>query len=327
MVASTKKILFSDFNTSFRNTHKEHSLSPKTVPSPIPKPDILLADDGMEHIYTKLLQLRFPEDLRINEIRRLLSSSKPVSIDIVQALGVSDHDFIEEQEKQLFAMCTRTMALPMGRGMFTLRTCTPTATEILTIPKLCLSGKESVKGATIELQQIEVPPNMNMWPMFHNGVAAGLQITPTAKDIDSTWIVYNKPKTATDGSAEHAGFLLALGLNGHLKTLSFMSIYDYSVKCDEMTSVGLFLGVAAAYRGTMDIKITKLLSVHIEALLPPTSLELDIQQNIQVASIMGIGMLYQETAKRHIAEILLQEIGKELKVNTRSDTFHKCFRI
>lgn len=298
-----------DFNTSFRNTQKEHSLSLKSVPSTVSTADTSPADDGMEHIFTKLLQLRFPEDLRINEIRRLLSSSKPVAIDIVQALGVSDHDFIEEQEKQLFAMCTRTMALPMGRGMFTLRTCTPTATEILTIPKLCLSGKESVKGATIELQQIEVPPNMNMWPNFHNGVAAGLQITQMARDIDSTWIVYNKPKTATDGSAEHAGFLLALGLNGHLKTLSFMSIYDYSVKCDEMTSVGLFLGVAAAYRGTMDIKITKLLSVHIEALLPPTSLELDIQQNIQVASIMGIGMLYQETAKRHIAEILLQEIG------------------
>ncbi|KAJ6638177.1 Anaphase-promoting complex subunit 1 [Pseudolycoriella hygida] len=298
-----------DNNASSQNPHKEHSLSPKTASSPIPKPDCSLADDGMEHIYTKLLQLRFPEDLRIVEIRRLLSSSRPVFIDIVQAVGVSDHDFIEEQEKQLFAMCTRTMALPMGRGMFTLRTCTPTATEILTVPKLCLSGKESVKGATIELQQIEVPPNMSVWPMFHNGVAAGLQITPTAKDIDSTWIVYNKPKTSAD-SSEHAGFLLGLGLNGHLKTLSFLSIYEYSVKCDEMTSVGLFLGVAAAYRGTMDSKITKLLSVHIEALLPPTSLELDIQQNIQVASIMGIGLLYQETAKRHIAEILLQEIGR-----------------
>lgn len=264
----------------------------------------------MEHMTTKLFLLRFPDDLRINEVQRILSSSKPVAIDIVQSLGVSDHDFIEEQEKQLYFICTRTMALPMGRGMFTLRTCTPASTESLTIPKLCLTGKEALKGATIELQQIEVPPNMSMWPLFHNGVAAGLQITPDARDIDSTWIVYNKPKGIAEGSTEHAGFLMALGLNGHLRTLSFMSIYDYLVKCDEMTSVGLLLGISAAHRGTMDTTTTKLLSVHIEALLPATALELDIPQNIQVASLMGIGMIYQETSKRHIAEILLQEIGR-----------------
>lgn len=303
---------FSETNTTHRNTQKEHSLSPKIPPIPdvIPKSDIVSGEDGMEHMATKLFLLRFPDDLRINEVQRILSSSKPVPIDIVQSLGVSDHDFIEEQEKQLYFICTRTMALPMGRGMFTLRTCTPASTESLTIPKLCLTGKESLKGATIELQQIEVPPNMSMWPLFHNGVAAGLQITPDARDIDSTWIVYNKPKGVTEGSTEHAGFLMALGLNGHLRTLSFMSIYDYLVKCDEMTSVGLLLGISAAHRGTMDTTTTKLLSVHIEALLPATALELDIPQNIQVASLMGIGMIYQETAKRHIAEILLQEIGR-----------------
>lgn len=287
-------------------------MSPKipATPDVIPKSDIVQAEDGMEQMDTKLLLLRFPDDLRINEVRRLLTSSKPVPIDIVQSLGVSDHDFIEEQEKQLYAICTRTMALPMGRGMFTLRTCTPASTESLNIPKLCLTGKESLKGATIELQQIEVPQNMSMWPLFHNGVAAGLQVTPDAKDIDSTWIVYNKPKVLLEGSSEHGGFLMALGLNGHLRTLSFMSIYEYLVKCEEMTSVGLLLGISAAHRGTMDITTTKLLSVHIEALLPATALELDIPQNIQVAAIMGIGMIYQETAKRHMAEILLQEIGR-----------------
>lgn len=304
-------------NTSFRNVQKEYSLSPRVPATPdvIPKSDVVLGEDGMEHMDTKLLLLRFPLDLRVNEVRLLLASSKPVPIDIVQSLGVSDHDFIEEQEKQLYAICTRTMALPMGRGMFTLRTCTPTSTESLTIPKLCLSGKEIFKGATIDLQQIEVPQNMSMWPLFHNGVAAGLQVTPDAKDIDSTWIVYNKPKVLLEGSSEHGGFLMALGLNGHLKSLSFMSIYEYLVKCEEMTSVGLLLGISAAHRATMDTTTTKLLSVHIEALLPATALELDIPQNIQVAAIMGIGLIYQETAKRHMAEVLLQEIGNNILID------------
>lgn len=49
---------------------------------------------------------------------------------------------------------------------------------------------------------------------------------------------------------EHAGFLMALGLNGHLKDMAFMNMYEYLVKCHEMTSVGLLLGIAATYRGT-----------------------------------------------------------------------------
>lgn len=264
----------------------------------------------MDQMDTKLLQLRFPDDLRIAEVRRVLSSSRPVDIDIVQSLGVSDHDFIEEQERQLFAICTRTMALPMGRAMFSMRTHTPVSTESLSIPKLCLSGRETAKGATVELQQIEVPANMSQWPLYHNGVAAGLQITTEARDVDSPWIVYNKSKVQTEGSAEHGGFLMALGLNGHLKSLAFMSVYDYLVKIDDMTSIGLLLGIAAAHCGTQDMTTTKLMSLHLEALLPSTALELDISQNVQVACIMGIGLVYRGTAKRHMAEVLLQEIGR-----------------
>lgn len=265
-------------------------------------------DDGMLNMDTKLLRLRFRKDLRIMEVRRLLDSTTPVPIDIVQGPNVSDHEFIEDKEKQLFALCTRTMALPTGRGMFTLRSSIPVSVDAMTVPKLCLTGKEVTKGATVELVQMEVAPEWNLWPLFHNGVAAGLKVSPDQKDVDSTWIVYNKPQQ--DLTAEHSGFLMALGLNGHLRSLSFMSIYDYLVRCDEMTSVGLLLGIAAAHCGTQDAAMTKVLSVHVEALLPPTALELDIQQNVQIASVMGIGLVYQGTANRHIAEVLLQEIGR-----------------
>lgn len=130
---------------------------------------------------------------------------------------------------------------------------------------------------------------------------------------------------------EHAGFLMALGLNGHLKDMAFMDVYEYLVKCHEMTSVGLLLGIAATYRGinyryqnslaliffliiifdagTMDISTTKLMGIHVEALLPPTSIELDIPQNIQVAALLGVGLLYQRTAHTHITQVLLSEIG------------------
>lgn len=77
--------------------------------------------------------------------------------------------------------------------MFTLHSATPSITEPLNIPKLCLIGKSANSGTSIDFSHIEVVSNMNLWPLFHNGVAAGLRILPNAS-VDSTWILFNKPK-------------------------------------------------------------------------------------------------------------------------------------
>lgn len=151
---------------------------------------------------------------------------------------------------------------------------------------------------------------MSVWPLFHNGVAAGLRIHPGALNIDTTWIVYNKQQQQGDAVISHSGFLMALGLNGHLKNLTPYSLYEYLVECHEATSVGLLIGLSATHRGTMDVSMTKLLSLHVETLLPPTSIELNVQQNVQVAALMGVGLVYQGTAHRHIAHALLSEIGE-----------------
>lgn len=63
------------------------------------------------------------------------------------------------------------------------------------------------------------------------------------------------------------------------------------------------------FSGTMDIQATKLMSIHLEPLLPPTSIELDIQQNILVAALLGVGLLYQGSEHHHYAQALLHEIG------------------
>ena len=75
----------------------------------------------------------------------------------------------------------------------TLRTNDPVLSETLAIPKLCLTGRVPPRGTTVNLST-DVVSDMNLWPLFHNGVAAGLRIIPTASDIDSSWIVFNKPK-------------------------------------------------------------------------------------------------------------------------------------
>lgn len=62
-----------------------------------------------------------------------------------------------------------------------------------------------------------------------------------------------------DEQVEHAGFLMALGLNGHLKDLMDLTIFMYLVKSHEMTRVGLMLGIAVSKRGTIVVSYLTLL--------------------------------------------------------------------
>lgn len=275
-------------------------------------------DDGLSSLNREALSLLFPNDRRVDEAYELLQSSKPVIVAIEQKPGVSDHDFIEDQERHLYTMNIRTCALPVGRGMLSLRTFRPVVAKNFPIPRLCLSGRVPPRNTTVEVSHIETPQNMNTWPLFHNGVAAGLKVCPNSDAIDSHWIVYNKNKVeslsnasnAADAANEHAGFLLALGLNGYLPRLSWMNIHDYFNKGNELARVAIMIGLAAAKRGTMDINVEKMLSIHAEAFLPPSSIEMDIAPIVEVAAVLGIGLLYQGSVQRHIAKMLLAEIGR-----------------
>ena len=57
---------------------------------------------------------------------------------------MSDHEFVEEQEYFLKRICERTMAISVGRGIAVLRTTAPLPTEILSVPKLCLTGQAQI---------------------------------------------------------------------------------------------------------------------------------------------------------------------------------------
>ena len=48
----------------------------------------------------------------------------------------------------------------------------------------------------------------------------------TRQEVNSTWISFNRPlnSSETNAETEHAGFLMALGLNGHLSKLRYMDI-------------------------------------------------------------------------------------------------------
>jgi anaphase-promoting complex subunit 1 len=59
--------------------------------------------------------------------------------------------------------------------------------------------------------------------------------------------------------------------------------------------MSMLIGMSAARRGSMHPAIAKMLCLHIPALHPPsfTELELEVQAIVQIAALLGIGLLYQ----------------------------------
>lgn len=200
----------------------------------------------MEHMVNiETLKCRFNEDLRIKELRTCLQTTRPIQIKLNQGPDVSDHDFLEEEEKFLACICVRTMALPIGRGIFTLHTINPIPTEPILVPELNLKGKSLTKKTTIDLTRVEVPVNMTNWPLFHNGVAAGLTINAQAKDLSNSWIKSHLAKNF-ELTNEQAGFLYGLGLTGHLASFSMLNIYDALTRRHDLTNIAILIGLAAS---------------------------------------------------------------------------------
>ncbi len=81
---------------------------------------------------------------------------------------------------------------------------------------------------------------------------------------------------------EHAGFLMGLGLGGHLSKLGKLESFDYMIKGHDLISIGVLIGMAASKKGSMDLIATKKISTQLVALLPSSATELPISHSTQV---------------------------------------------
>ncbi|BAB11545.1 meiotic check point regulator-like protein [Arabidopsis thaliana] len=231
--------------------------------------------DGMEHIFNSYTQLRYGRDLRLNEVRRLLCSARPVVVQTAANPTISD------QEQQ----------------------------QAFTVPKLVLAGRlPSQQNAIVNLDpNIRNIQELKTWPEFHNAVAAGLRLAPLQGKVSRTWIRYNKPG---EPNAVHAGLLFGLGLQGYLHVLNLSDIYQYFTQDHESTTVGLMLGLAASYRGTMQPDIAKALFFHVPARYQASYTEFEIPTLLQSAALVSVGMLFEGSAHQQTMQLLLGEIGR-----------------
>ncbi|XP_047093985.1 anaphase-promoting complex subunit 1 isoform X1 [Lolium rigidum] len=307
-----------DSSTSISVPYMLH-LQPVTVPttaSDAPTSEVLNSEDtdavyrsvedGMEHIFTSTTQLRYGRDLRLNEVRRLLCSARPVAVQTSTNPTASDQDL---QQQQLWNFAQRTTALPFGRGAFTLATTYTLLTEALVFPKIILAGRlPAQQNATVNLDlSTRSVSEFNSWAEFHNGVAAGLRLAPFQEKMLRTWIQYNRP---SEPNFTHAGLLLAFGLHEHLRVLTMTDAYRYLSQEHDITTLGLLLGLAASHRGTLHPAISKMLYFHVPSRHPSSTPELELPTLLQSAAVMGIGLLYEGSAHALTMKILLGEIGR-----------------
>ncbi|KAL9625103.1 MAG: hypothetical protein Q9160_000832 [Pyrenula sp. 1 TL-2023] len=263
-----------------------------------------------------ITKLAFREDRRIQDAAKLVNQLRAPVAECNPEPDWSEADLLEAQKDLVQLVTLRTLAVSLGRGMMQYNSRLPLLTEKVHIPAFTLQCLMRPMGVTLGADRASFTEEKVCWAFFHNGTSTGLTISKAARGIDTSWILHNKPNDLTN---RHAGFLLALGLNGHLKSLAKWVAFKYLTPKHTMTSIGLLLGLSASYLGTMDSLITRLLSVHVTRMLPPGAAELNLSPLTQTTGLMGIGLLYCASQHRRMSEVMLSEIESTAPENSPSD--------
>lgn len=283
------------------------------------------ASQGLIENHSKLI---FKNDKRFQSVESLLNGSNFHKFNFITA--ETDYSKILSKKKlysRLIAL--RTLVSGVGRAALYYATEQPLTSQKWVVPELNLVT--SFPDNTKMTPQIEIPrsdanpealddegeiPRISMelvnWGKFHNGASYALMISPNTKGINGSWITLNKPRGRPN--ATHGGFLLGMGLNGHLKNLEEWHVYNYLSPKETFTSIGLLLGMSASCRGTKNFKLIKVLSVHVVALLPKGSNDLNINLQVQNAGLVGMGLLYQGHKDKKLNNSLIGEFKSFVKV-------------
>ncbi|KAF2849249.1 hypothetical protein T440DRAFT_132010 [Plenodomus tracheiphilus IPT5] len=254
------------------------------------------------HYITRLI---FREDRRFMEAYTLMEPLKQTVAEYKADSRADDAAMLEGQKALMQWVMVRTFSLPIGSSMIKFSSKKPLLTEKYPLYGFSTSCLMKPMGNVVTAERHSYSEEKYFWAFFNAGVAAGLGISRGAQGIDTSWIMYNKPSDLTN---KHAGLLLGLGLNGHLRTIAKWLSFKYLTPKHTMTSVGLLLGLSASFMGTMDTLVTRLLSVHVTRMLPQGAAELNLSPYTQTTGLMGIGLLYYNTQHRRMSEVMLSEI-------------------
>lgn len=262
--------------------------------------------DGLDPLSAQL----FAHDYRLAEVARMLQTTHA---NVAYVAPDDERDEAEHHAELVHTARTlaeRTMAQCVGRGAFRMASRAVRATATWRTPRLNVALR-ALPGGAVVAHPYAADPHEVEWPEFHNGVASALEIALHADDrLDSSWIFSHS--TAPRDAARHAGFLLGLGLQGHLARLGRVHAYRYLAPRHALTTVGLVLGVAASFRGTADPAARQVMAVQAAAFLPARGAALHLPALTQAAGVLGMGLVFAGTDHRWTAERLAAQLDAPL---------------
>jgi hypothetical protein len=273
-------------------------------------------------------KFRFLNDDRIIEIHSLLSLEQEPFLDMNLTTDMSVEDIQLAQQRALQKYSQKYFTLSLGRALLYFESNSIVQTEVYKIPAVNCRARLPPLNASIQLNTTSNPEILD-WPEFHAGVSAGLEIKSNCKDLTSSWIVFNQGKCDEGNKIidpAHGGFILGLGLSGHLKKLeSVDSLRNYFTQY-EIVTVGHLLGLSFAYKGSGNINVSNMLIVHLPAMLPNQAIDLCPGYNLKAAAIFGYGLVHLESPTNYKYDKILSEIEKtthseNAAENIGSDTY------
>ncbi len=73
----------------------------------------------------------------------------------------------------------------------------------------------------------------------------------------------------------------------------------------------IFLSLSTSHSsGTVSLPLSSLLAIYFPPLLPHGSADMEIPSSIQTTAMLGLGHVYRASGNRHMAEVMLKEIGR-----------------
>ena len=248
-------------------------------------------------------------DLRFLEVERLLQSHIPVTIDVERPNGTDDIVYQSMMVSKLRILLAKQWSLSIGRGMFNLRSIKPLPSQKLVPVELNDKGYH-VDGTEIvdtdeALQQTPEYVANKSWSVFHNGVSDGLTVITASH----SWLV---DTITSEFTPYTAGVLFGFAMNGLLKKLWKIDIFQYLTSPDikEINAIAMVFGLGISYRGSKDLGISHMLTMHIPELRDYEQSDYEMSSMIKSAAILGIGFLFESSGNRHLTEVFIQQLQK-----------------
>ena len=276
-------------------------------PATVPASMLTTLAPGLDPLSAQI----FHADFRLLDVARMLMTTHPhtarMPVDVDDAAAAASSLPTSAMATAMAkALAERTMAQCVGRGLFRYASRPLRTTGTWRTPRLCLTLRTLPDGNLIS--DTHAASELD-WPEFHNGVASALEIGTA--HVDSSWI-FAHASSSRGGRARHAGFLLGLGLHGHLRRLGRVHAYRYLAPRHTLTTIGLVLGLAASFLGSGDTAARQVMAVQVAAFLPPGSVPLHMSTITQATGLLGMGLVFCETDHRWTAARLATQLDAQV---------------